>query len=141
MCPAIDNIASYGIRAVIRFPCPENVSTAEILRELSAIYGQSVMSEGTVRQWCRMFKDWQTNVLDEQQSGQPSVMSDDLVQRQRFTISKLQCEFSQISCTVLYEIIIVGLSNHKFCARWIPKMIMGAHKHNSMFLFKFTHQQ
>jgi hypothetical protein len=43
----------------------------------------------------------------------PSVVSDDLVQsvdqtnceRQCFTISKLLCEFPQISCTLLYEII------------------------------------
>jgi hypothetical protein len=38
------------------------------------------MSEGTVRQLCRMFKDGQTNVHDEEQSGESSVASDDLVQ-------------------------------------------------------------
>jgi transposase len=58
------------------------------------------MSEGTVRQWCRMFKDGRTNVHEEERSGRPSVVSDDLVQsveqticeRQRFTISELSCE-------------------------------------------------
>jgi hypothetical protein len=52
----------------------------------------------------------------------PSVMSDDLVQsvdqeiceRRHFTISELLCEFPQISCTVLYEIIIVRLGYHEF---------------------------
>jgi hypothetical protein len=38
------------------------------------------MSEGTVRQWCRMFKDGRTNVHDEEQSGLPFVVIDDLVQ-------------------------------------------------------------
>jgi hypothetical protein len=38
------------------------------------------MSEGTVRQWCRMFKDGQTDVHNEERSGRPSVVSDDLVQ-------------------------------------------------------------
>jgi transposase len=38
------------------------------------------MSEGTVSQWCRMFKDGRTNVHDEERSGRPSVVSDDLVQ-------------------------------------------------------------
>jgi hypothetical protein len=42
--------------------------------------GQNVMSERTVRQWCRMFKDGQTNVHNEERNGQPSVVSDDLVQ-------------------------------------------------------------
>jgi hypothetical protein len=36
------------------------------------------MSEVTVRQQCRMFKDGQTNVPDEEWSGQPSVVSIDL---------------------------------------------------------------
>jgi hypothetical protein len=94
------------------------------------------MSEGTVKQWCKMFKDGQTNVHDEDWSGQPSVVSNDLVQsndqkiceRQRFTISELSCEFPQISCTVLYEIITVRPGYHKFCARWVPEMSPGAHK-------------
>jgi hypothetical protein len=55
------------------------MSAAEILRELCAIYGQK-KSEGTARQWCRMLKGGRKNVHDEEQSGQPSVVSDDLVQ-------------------------------------------------------------
>jgi hypothetical protein len=66
------------------------------------------MTEGTVRQWCRMFKDGWTNVHDEKQCGQPSVVNDDLIhsvdqkicESQCFTISELLCEFPQISCTV-----------------------------------------
>jgi hypothetical protein len=83
------------------------------------------MSEGTVRQCCRMFKDGRTNVHDEEQSGRPSVVSDDLVQsvdqkicqRRRFTFSELSCEFPHIPHTVLYKIITDRLSYHKFCAR------------------------
>jgi transposase len=37
------------------------------------------MSEGTVRQWFKMFKDGQTNVHDEEQSGRPSVVNDYIV--------------------------------------------------------------
>jgi hypothetical protein len=43
-------------------------------------------------------------------------------------ISELSCEFPQISCTVLYEIITVKLGYHKFCARCIPEILMGVHK-------------
>jgi hypothetical protein len=46
----------------------------------AAVYGQNVISEGNVRQWCRMFKDGWTNVQDEERSGRPSVAGDDLVQ-------------------------------------------------------------
>jgi hypothetical protein len=38
------------------------------------------MCEGSVRQWGKMFKDGRTNAHDEEQSGRPTVLSDDLVQ-------------------------------------------------------------
>jgi hypothetical protein len=116
------------------------MSSAEIHRELCAVYDQNVMSEGTVRQWCRIFKDVRTNIHDEERSGRTSVASDDLPQsvdkkiceRRRFTISELSCEFPQISCTVLYDVITVRLGYHKFWARWDPKMPIGAHKTRTM---------
>jgi hypothetical protein len=43
-------------------------------------------------------------------------------------ISELSCEFSQISSTVLYEIITVRVGYHKFCAKWLPNMLTGVHK-------------
>jgi hypothetical protein len=80
MCPAIDNPASCEISALSRFLHAKNISAAEICRELCAVCGQNIMNEGTVRQWCRMFKDGgRTNVHSEDQSGRPSVVSDDLV--------------------------------------------------------------
>jgi hypothetical protein len=68
-----------------------------------------------------MFKDGRTNIHDEERSGRPSVVSDDLVQsvdqkicgRRRFTISELSSEFPQILHTILYEIITVRLGYHK----------------------------
>jgi hypothetical protein len=56
------------------------MTAAEIRRELFAVYGRNVMSEGTVRQWCGMFKDGQINVHSEERSDRLSVVSDDLVQ-------------------------------------------------------------
>jgi hypothetical protein len=50
MCPAIDNPSSCEIRAVIRFLQAKNMNVAEINRESCAVYGQNVMSKGTVRQ-------------------------------------------------------------------------------------------
>jgi hypothetical protein len=66
MCPEIDNPASCEIHALIHHPHAKNMSAAEILRELCAtVYGQNVMSEGSVRQWCKMFKDRQTLKREE----------------------------------------------------------------------------
>jgi hypothetical protein len=89
-----------------------------------------------------MFKDGRTNVHDEEQSGQPSVVSEDLVQsigqkiceRRHFTILELSCKFQQITHIVLYDIIRVRLGYHKFCTRWVPKMLTGAHKTQRMAL-------
>ena len=81
MCPVTDNPANCEIRAVIRFLRAKIMCAAEIHRELCApVYGQNVMSEGTVIQWCRMFKDWRTNVHNAERSGWPPAVSDDLVQ-------------------------------------------------------------
>jgi hypothetical protein len=55
------------------------MSAAKIHLELRAtVYGQNVMREGTVRQWCGMFKDVLINVHDEEQNGRPSVVGADL---------------------------------------------------------------
>jgi hypothetical protein len=77
------------------------------------------MIEVTVRQWCRMFRDGRTNVHDEERSGRPSVVRDDLIEneRRRFIISEFLREFPQISPTVLCEIIAVRLGCHKCCAK------------------------
>jgi hypothetical protein len=73
---------------------------------------------------------------------QPSVVSDDLVQsvdqklceRWCFTISELSYEFPQISRAGFYKIITVWLGYLKFCTRWVPKMLMSAHKAQRMAL-------
>jgi hypothetical protein len=83
-----------------------------------------------------MFKVERKNVHDEEQSDQSSIVNDDLVQivgqqnceRRRFTISELSCEFPHVLHTVLYEIIAVSLCFHKFCTKWVPKMLTGVHK-------------
>jgi hypothetical protein len=71
---------------------------------------------------------------------QPPAMSDDLVQsvgqkiceRQRFIISEVSCEFPKIAHTVLYKIITIRLSYHKFCTKWVPKMLTGVHNMQRM---------
>jgi hypothetical protein len=83
-----------------------------------------------------MFKDGRTNVHGKDQSGQPSVVSNDLVQ----VLTKKICErwhfttleFSQNSCTVVYKIITVRLGYHKSWARRVPKMLTAANKTQRM---------
>ena len=67
-------------------------------------------------------------------------MTDNLVQhvdkvvreRRRFTISELSLEFPQVCQTVLYETVTKKLGYHKFCGRWVPKMLTGVQKTQRM---------
>lgn len=69
MCPEIDNPPSCEICAVIHFLHTKNMSAVENHHELCmAAYGQNVMSEETVRQWCRMSKGEQVNKCSQQRA-------------------------------------------------------------------------
>ena len=109
MCAAINNPDSCDVRAVIRFLFARKNNAAEINRQLCEVYGLNVMSDSKVRQWRRLFEEGLTNVHDEERSGRPSVITDDLVEKvnttlrgnHRFTISELSLEFPQVSRSVI----------------------------------------
>jgi hypothetical protein len=79
------------------------------------------------------------NVHDEERSGRSSIVSVDkkICERRHFTMSELLYEFPQISRTVLYKTVTVRLDYHKFCARWVPKMLTGAYKVQNIFSCDF----
>jgi hypothetical protein len=84
-----------------------------------------------------MCKDLRTDVHDDEWSGRLSVVGG-------WSCSKCWLKtlwntalhhfrtFMWISLTVLYDIITVRLGYHKFCARWVPKMLTSAHKTQRM---------
>jgi hypothetical protein len=76
MCPTIDNPVGCEICTVINFLHAKNMCAEEFHCELCTVKGQNVMSEGTVRQWCRIFKDGRTNVHAEERSGRPAICSE-----------------------------------------------------------------
>ena len=82
MCATINNLASCEVRAVIRFLLARNNNTAEIHRQLC-----EVMSDSKVRQWCHLFEEGLTNIHDEERSGRPSVITDDLVDKRKHNTS------------------------------------------------------
>jgi len=136
MSAAIESYASCEVRAVIRFLCAKNHKPIEIYRQICEVYGQGVMSEGRVRQWCIDFKNGRTNIHNEERSGRPTVVTDELVakinekvrENRRFTITELSEHFPQISRSLVHEIVVGKLGYHKFCARWVPKLLTEDHK-------------
>jgi hypothetical protein len=69
-----------------------------------------------------MFKDGRSVVV-----GRPSLVSDDLVQsvNQKSILKNFRVNVSQISRTVINEIIRVRLGHHKFCARLVSENAHG----------------
>jgi hypothetical protein len=78
MSKKIENPAECEVRGIIRFFNAQNVRLIEIYRQLIAVYGEGVMNESNVRKWCRMFNDGRTNVQDEERSGRPALITEDL---------------------------------------------------------------
>lgn len=140
MAAVIQNPAKCEVRSVIRFLNAKGQNAADIHRELCAIYGPTVMSEGKVRQWCREFREGRSNVHDDERSGRPSVQTDDLVERvnekvrsnRRFTITELAKKFPEVFAKTVHRIVTDKLGYHKLCARWVPKMLTDAHKEQRM---------
>jgi transposase len=69
------------LRAVIRFLHAEGQSTAEIHRRLCRVYGDNVMSDSCVREWCKQFEDGRTDVHEEGAQGRHSIVTDELVRK------------------------------------------------------------
>nr|XP_060640821.1 protein FAM32A isoform X1 [Anolis sagrei ordinatus] len=124
----INSPAACEVRSVIRFLSARNLPAAEIHRQICEVYGDTVMSESKVRKWVRQFKDGRDNVHDEDRSGRPSLITDDLVasvearirENRRFTITGLSNEFPDVSRSVLYNIVSGHLKFRKLCSRWVP---------------------
>lgn len=125
---------------MIRFFWAKNLKPIEIYRQVCEVYGNNVMNESSVRKWCIQFKNGRTNVHDEEKSGRPSIVTDELVakvdekvrENRRFTITELSLCFPQVSRTLLFEIVTQRLRYHKFCARWVPKILTDHHKGQRM---------
>lgn len=79
------------------------------------MYGDDVISEGGMWQWCIIFKNGSIDVDYEKDSGsdRPTLVTDDLVEKihenieetRRFTTSELSFEFLRISRSLLHEIV------------------------------------
>jgi hypothetical protein len=62
---------SCEVRAVIRFLYAVGQSAAQIHHRVCRVhvYGDNIMSDSCVREWCRKFRDGRTDVNDEGGQG------------------------------------------------------------------------
>ncbi|GFW29135.1 histone-lysine N-methyltransferase SETMAR [Trichonephila clavipes] len=80
MSVLIENPAACEIRCVIRFLNAKKVKPIEIYRQqICEVYGQNAMSDSIVRRWVRQFNEGRIEVHDEERSGRPSLITEELV--------------------------------------------------------------
>jgi len=75
MFKTIEGAADCEMRSIIRFLNARNVLPSEIHHQICQVY------DGMVRKWVQMFNEGRENVHDEEQSGLPSSVNDDLVRK------------------------------------------------------------
>ena len=78
MAAPIQSPAKCEVPPVIRFLNAKGERPVEIHKQIVAAYG-SVMNRQNVMKWCHEFSEGGTDVHDEQRSGRPSLISDDLL--------------------------------------------------------------
>ncbi|GFU43780.1 HTH_48 domain-containing protein [Trichonephila clavipes] len=115
----------------------------EIYRQVCEMYGNNIMNESSIQKWCIQFKNGRTYVHDEEKSGRPSVVTDELVAKvdekiredHHFTITVLSLSFPHVSRILLSENVTQKLGYvtqkqdyRKFCARWVSKLLTDHHK-------------
>ncbi|GFW84146.1 histone-lysine N-methyltransferase SETMAR [Trichonephila clavipes] len=140
MSVLIENSAACEIRCVIRFLNAKKVKPIEIYWRICEVYGQNAMSDSMVRRWVRHFNEGRSEVYDDERSGRPSLITEELVhtidekikENRKLTISALAMEFPQISRSLMHEIVTDKLKFHKLCARWVPKILTESHKTKRM---------
>ena len=78
MTAPIQSPAKYEVRSVIRFLSAKGERPAELHKQIVTVYG-NVMNRQNVTKWCRESSEGRTDVHDEQRSGRPSLIADDLL--------------------------------------------------------------
>ena len=107
--------------------------------QLVAVYA-NVINLQNVTKWCREFSEGRTDVHEEQRSGRPSLIRDDLLQEiegeiranRRVTIRELHHIIPEVSKTTIHEDATEKLGYRKLCARWVPKILTKDHKTKQM---------
>ena len=100
------------MRSVIRFLNANGKRPAEIHKQIVAVYGK-VKNRQKVTKWCCEFSEGRIDVHDEQRSGRPSLISEEILQKnkgeirenRRVTIRELHHIIPEVSKTTIHEAV------------------------------------
>ena len=145
MAAPIQSPAKCKVRSVIRFFKGKVERPAEIHKQIVTVYG-NVMNRKNVTKWFREFSEGRTDVHDEQRSGRPSLISDEILEEiegeirtnRCVTIRELHHVIPETTKITIHEAVTEKLGHRELCARWVPKMLTDDHKTKRMG-FEFSH--
>ncbi|PNF17830.1 hypothetical protein B7P43_G05795 [Cryptotermes secundus] len=108
MAMSIQNPTRCEAHAVIRFLHVKGNTAAVIHRHLISFYGEDVNRQNVARWYCQ-FEVRRSDVHDEIRSGRPSVVTDEIIQKndenicadRRLTIDELHLQCPEMARTVL----------------------------------------
>lgn len=129
---------SIAQRIVIKFLAAEGVKPAEILRRLSAQFGEETLSRARVFAWHKQFVEGRERVENQSHDRRPrssiTAGNIDSVRQlvegdRRLTTSDIANEVG-ISYGSTYSILSEELGYRKVCARWVPRLLTVHHKLN-----------
>jgi hypothetical protein len=109
MAALIQSPAKCEVGSVIRFLSAKGERPADINKQIVAVHSY-VMNWQNVTKWCREFSKGRADVHNEQRSGRPSLISDDLLQKiegeiranWRWMIRELHHIIPQVSKTTIH---------------------------------------
>lgn len=123
-------------RGVIWFLVKQGKSGAEILHDLTTVYGTHAFGKTTVYKWVERFKAGWDTTEDEPRSGRPSTStSTENIHRvqslvdedRRMTVEQI-AEALGLSYGCVWNILHEDLGMSKLNARWVPKLLTDSQK-------------
>jgi hypothetical protein len=87
----IQSPAKCEVHSIIRFLNAKGERPAEIHKHTVAVYGD-IMNRQNMMKWCHEFSEGRSDVRNEQRSSGPSLISDDLLQKNGGEICANHCQ-------------------------------------------------
>ncbi|KYQ52766.1 hypothetical protein ALC60_08105 [Trachymyrmex zeteki] len=107
---SIQSPAKCEIRGIIRYLVWKGKTPVEVYNEVKTAYGDKAMNRTSVFKWCREFKNGRTSVHDDQRSGRPSILIDEIVEKIATPLEHTRTIHSFITICSFYLIINLNRS-------------------------------
>ena len=123
------SLENVQYRSVIRFLLMKGKSREEIFVELSSVYGEESSSISTVKRWFNHFRDDRTSVFDEEKSGRPREIGEEIAKKlkkivqceRRITTRELTMRLNVSTGTIQSLLAETGI--RKLCSRFVPRFL------------------